>query len=119
VVKKADRVAKAAQRAARREQYEREEIAMQSFLEQCRSCMSPVDWAKHSEEAARYAGETFHIVEHFVRALATTQVPIPPQLRQSLDAMLESLSIDRKDSNWDDLRRLNYGQYWKAQYGYE
>lgn len=118
MVKKADRVAKAAQRAALRQQYAREEAAMQAFLEECRSCMSPVDWAKHFEEAERYAGETFHIVEHFVRVLATTQVPIPSQLRQSIDAMLESLNIDRKDSNWDDLPRLNYGQYWKAQYGY-
>lgn len=118
MVKKADRVAKATQRAALSQQYAREEAAMQAFLEGCRACLSPADWAKHFEEAERYAGETFHIVEHFVRVLATTQVPVPSQLRQSIDAMLESLNIDRKKSTWDDLRRLNYGQYWKAQYGY-
>lgn len=118
MVKKADRAAKATQRASHRQEWERQEAAMRSFLEECRVSMSPADWVRHFGEAERYAGETLHIVQHFLSVLAVTQVPIPPQLRKSIDGMLEALSINRKDCKWEDLRRLNYGSYWKAQYGY-
>ena len=118
MAKKADRVAKAVKRASLRQQNEREEAAMQLFLEECRTCMSPEDWERHFGEAKRYAGETFHIVESLVFVLATTQMPIPPRLRKAIDAMLEELKINRHDCGWKDLRRLNYGKYWMTQYGY-
>jgi hypothetical protein len=118
MVKKADRLAKAAKRASLRQQYQREEAAMQSFMEECRTCMPPEDWERHFGEAKKYAGNTFHIVESLVFMLAASQMPIPPRLRKAIDAMLEALKINRQDSRWEDLRRLNYGRYWMTKYGY-
>jgi methionyl-tRNA synthetase len=118
MVKKASRVAKVQKRESRRLQYEREEAAMLSFLDECRVCMAPNDWERHFDEARQSARETIHIVEHLVFVLAATQMPIPPRLRRSIDAMLDSLNMDRGNCRWEHLRRLNYGKYWKTQYGY-
>ena len=119
MVKKAERVAKAAHRASQRQQHVSEEIAMQAFLNECQAVMPKEVWARHYEEASRHAGETFHIVEHFVFVLAATNVPVPPELRKSIDMMLDTLKMNRGDCNWENLRRLNYGKYWRTQYGYE
>ncbi len=91
---------------------------MQSFLNECRAAMSDEDWAHHYANASRSAGETFHIVEYLVSVLTSTQLPISAPLRKSIDAMLDSLGIDRRVSTWKDLKRLNYGKYWQARYGY-
>lgn len=118
MVKKADRVAKAAKRAENRQQSERAEAAMQSFLTECQTCMPSEEWQQHFAEANRSAGEALHIVEHLVFVLASTQLPISPSLRKALDAMLDSLGVDRQSCKWTELRQLNYGKYWKARYGY-
>ena len=70
MVRKADRVAKAVKRNSLRQQGEREEAAMQSFLDECRTCMPPKDWERHFGEAQRHAGDTFHNVEWLVFVLA-------------------------------------------------
>jgi len=117
VVKKAERQAKALARETRRQQYAREEAAMESFLLECRASMPPDVWRREEfEEPQRWAGETFHVVERMVSVLAATQQPIAPPMRRALDAMLDTLGMDR--SRWDALRRLNYGAYWRSQYGY-
>jgi hypothetical protein len=118
LLKKSERLARAAMRKAQLEQYEREEVAMQSFLEECRVSLSPAVWTLHYSEARQQAGETLHIVQHFMWLLADKQLPISPRLRKAIDAMLEGLNIDRKESRWKDLHQLNYSPYWKAQYGY-
>ncbi len=91
---------------------------MQAFLSECRASMPLAVWEKHSEEARRSAGRTFHIVEWMVSVLAETQQPITPPLRRAIDAMLDALRLDRRNVNWDVLQRLNYDQYWKSRYGY-
>lgn len=91
---------------------------MQSFLNECRACLSPKDWEEHFK-AARQAGNTFHIVHYFVFVLAENQTPIPSGLRKSIDEMLQALKLERCDCKWDDLGRLNYGEYWKKRYGYK
>jgi hypothetical protein len=50
--------------------------------------------------------------------LAAAQPPITPQLRRAVDTMLEVLGQDRGGPGWEALQGLNYGAYWKAQYGY-
>ncbi len=118
MVKKAERQAKALAREARRQQYVREEAAMQAFLLECRASLPTTVWDRELAEAEGSAGETLHIVKWMVTLLAATQLPIPPQLRRALDAMLEALGQDRSDPGWETLGGLNYGAYWKAQYGY-
>jgi hypothetical protein len=104
VVKKAERVAKAIAREARRQQYAREEAAMKSFLVECQACLPPDVWETQYEEARRSAGKTFHIVEWMVSVLASTQQPITPSLRRALDAMLDALGMDRGTTVWNALR---------------
>jgi hypothetical protein len=118
VVKKSERQAKAHAREARRQQYAREEEAMQSFLSVCRASLPTAVWDKEFAEAERSAGNTFHVVEWMVSVLAAMQLPIAPELRRSLDAMLVALGMDRASMRWESLRHLNYGAYWKAKYGY-
>ena len=118
MVKKAERQAKALAREAQRQQYAREEAAMQAFLQECRASLPAAVWDKEFAEAERSAGNTFHVVEWMVAVLAATQSPIPPPLRRALDAMLDALGLDRGSARWEALRHLNYGAYWKAQYGY-
>ncbi|MCA9090535.1 MAG: hypothetical protein KDA90_18085 [Planctomycetaceae bacterium] len=116
-MKKADRVSNAAARAARKEHYARQEMAMRSFFETCRDFMTSEQWNRYYPEAQRSAGETFHIVSHLVFALAETQVPIAPKLRKAIDLMLEECGVDR--SRWTDLSCLNYDAYWRSKYGYD
>ena len=118
MVKKAVRAAAAIQRDSDRQRFELQEVAMQSFLSECRASMPAEDWERHHAEASRSAGETFHIVEHLVFVLASSQLPISARLRKSMDAMLESLGIDRQTTSWNDLKRLNYDKYWRARYRY-
>jgi hypothetical protein len=118
MTKKAERQANALAREARRQQYEREEAAMQVFLQECRASLPAAVWDKEFAEAERSAGMTFHVVEWMVSVLAVTQQPITPPLRRALDAMLDSLGLDRGSTRWYDLRRLNYSAYWKSQYRY-
>ena len=92
---------------------------MQAFLHECRMSLPADVWDKEFAEADRSAGETFHVVEWMVSVLAATQHPIIPSLRQALDAMLIVLRLDRGNTRWETLRQLNYGKYWKSQYGYE
>jgi hypothetical protein len=117
MVKRADRLAKVMERAARREQSVHKEAAMQAFLDECQRCMTPQDWEKHFAEVTSGAGNTFHLVEYMVSLLAAKQLPITPSLRRSIDAMLDALKWGR--SSWKELEDLNYGDYWKAQYGYK
>ncbi|MDY3557302.1 hypothetical protein R5W24_006490 [Gemmata sp. JC717] len=117
-MKKAERVAKALAREARREQYAREEAAMQAFLRECRASLPTDVWDKEFVAAERSAGETWHVVEWMVFVLNATQHPITPALRQALDAMLDARGLDRHDPRCGALRHLNYGAYWKSQYGY-
>jgi hypothetical protein len=91
---------------------------MQSFLLECRAIMPTEVWEKQYEEARRSAGETFHVVQWMVSVLAVTQMSITPRLRRALDAMLDTLGMDRGKLKWEALRLLNYGEYWKSQYGY-
>jgi hypothetical protein len=116
VVKKAERQAKALAREARRQKYEREEAAMQVFLQECRASLPAAVWDKEFAKPERWAGETFHVVERIVSVLSVTQQPITPPLRQALDAMLDARGLDRDSTSWQDLRRLNYGAYWKSQH---
>ncbi|HQR07974.1 MAG TPA: hypothetical protein PLN21_14195 [Gemmatales bacterium] len=118
-MKKAERVAKASAREANRQRYAREGAAMQAFLLECRTIV-PLDvWKKEGfEEPQRWAGNTFHIVERMVLVLAAMQQPITPPIRLALDAMLDVLGLDRCTVRWEALRHLNYGAYWKSQYGY-
>jgi hypothetical protein len=118
MVKKAERVAKALEREALHQQSAREEAAMQSFLQECRATMPAGLWEQHSADAERHAGRTFHVVDWMVSVLADTQLPITPQLRRALDEMLDALGMDRTNLEWDTLRELNYGAYWKSKYGY-
>ena len=90
---------------------------MRTFLEECRSCMSPESWSQFHTEAVSSAGETFHIIEHMVFALTETQTPIGAGLRKALDAVIQECEIDR--DRWGDLRKLNYDSYWRAKYGYD
>ena len=117
-MKKAERVAKAVAREARRQHYEREEAAMQAFLQECRICLPADVWDKEFVAAERFAGETFHVVEWMVSVLAATQQPVTPGLRHALDALLDARGLDRSRTRWEALRHLNYGAYWKSQYGY-
>jgi hypothetical protein len=118
MAKKAERQAKALAREARRQQHEREEAAMQVFLQECQACLPAIVWDNEFAEAKRSAGMKFHVVEWMVSVLAVTQQPISPPLRRALDAMLDTLGLDRGSTFWPELRRLNYGAYWKSQYGY-
>ena len=118
MVKKVERASAAIQRESVRQRSELQEAAMQSFLSECRASMPAEDWERHHAEASRSAGETFHIVEHLVFVLASSQLPISARLRKSIDAMLESLGIDRQTTSWKDLKRLNYDKYWRDRYGY-
>ncbi len=81
--------------------------------------MSDEDWTATFNEAKSLAGNTFHIVEFFIWFLADKRIPISKNLRGSIDALLEALDIDRKTSTWKDLALLNYGDYWRKQYGYK
>lgn len=117
-MKKADREAKAVAREANRQRYARKEAAMQAFLVECRACLPAAVWDMEFAEAKRSAGETFHVVEWMVSVLAATQQPITAPLRRALDAILSELGVDRSGARWEALRHLNYGEYWKAQYGY-
>ncbi|HEX4613159.1 MAG TPA: hypothetical protein VH092_33530 [Urbifossiella sp.] len=118
LVKKAERRAKALAREARRQQYAREEAAMQAFLQECRASLPTAVWDREFADAERSAGETLHVVRWMVTVLAATQLPITPQIRRALDAMLEALGQDRSCPGWEALQGLNYGTYWKAQLGY-
>jgi hypothetical protein len=115
-VKKNDRLSDAAERSARIQRYERQETAMNSFIETCSDCMPSEDWSHYYPEAARSAGETFHIVRDLVFALTVTQTPIVPKLRKALDTVIDECGLDR--NRWTDLKKLNYDPYWRAQYGY-
>ncbi len=117
-MKKAERVAKAIAREAERKRYAREEAAMQVFLSECRACLPAAVWDEEFTEAERKAGMTFHVVEWLVSVLAATQQPIAPPLRRAIDAMLGAMGLDRGSTRWEALRHLNYGAYWKSQYGY-
>jgi hypothetical protein len=77
--------------------------------------MSSEQWRRYYPEAARSAGETFHVVESLVFALTVTQTLITPNLRKAIDAVIQECEIDR--DRWGDLRKLNVGAYWRAQHG--
>jgi hypothetical protein len=115
-MKRADREARAKERAARTKKYELQEEAMRSFFNECRSAMLPEHWIRYYQEAQRFAGETLHIFQHLIFALAETQLPITPRLRKAIDAVLEICVIER--DRWGELRKLNYDKYWKTRYGY-
>ena len=116
--KKAKQAAAFLERESNRQRCDLEEVAMQLFLNECRASMSAVDWDIHFAEASRSAGNTFHIVENLIYVLVSQQQPISAPLRKSIDAMLDTLGIDRRATSWKDLARLNYGKYWQAFYGY-
>jgi hypothetical protein len=115
-MKKADRQSRARERAARIEKHKLQEATMRQFLDECRLAMPSEDWTAYYQEAKRFAGETFHIVEHLVYTLGAIQLPINPRLRKAIDAVLEVCEIER--DRWSDLRDLNYDPYWKSKYGY-
>jgi hypothetical protein len=117
-VKKAEREARALAREADRQRYARAEAAMQAFLLECRASLPAAVWDREFAQANRSAGETFHVVEWMVALLADTQQPVTPALRRALDTMLNAVGIDRTSSQWEALRYLNYGAYWKSKYGY-
>lgn len=89
---------------------------MESFFTVCRSAIPPRYWREYSSEAQATARETFHIFDQMIFALAEMQVFITPQLRKSIDVVIEACEIER--ARMRDLQRLNYDSYWKAQYGY-
>jgi hypothetical protein len=118
MAKKVDRDAKRLRREAERKQYQAQESAMQTFLNECKTSLLPSEWAKHFDNSSATAGNTFHVVEYLIGVLADQQTEISPPLRKSIDGMLTALEIDRRTTIWDDLRRLNYGPYWRIHYGY-
>lgn len=119
MVKKAERLARATLRDARERRRAREDEAMAAFLEVCRAELPASISERHLAGAERFDASRYHVVEQMVVVLAARKHPIGAPLRKALDAMLEMLEIDRRNAPWPELRRLNYGAYWKSQYGYE
>jgi len=115
-MKKSERQTREIERATQTRKHERQEDAMASFFAECRVVMTPEHWIKYYSEANATAGETFHIFDHMIFALAETQIIISPQLRKRIDAVLDACEIER--SRIRGLNRLNYDPYWKAKYGY-
>ena len=115
-MKKSERSANAAERAAAEETCSRQEVAMRRFIDVCRECMNTEQWNRYCAEAEQSAGVTFHIVRDLAYAIKVTQVPIEPNLRRSLDSVILECALDR--NRWSDLHALNSDEYWKSQYGY-
>jgi hypothetical protein len=115
-MKKSERKTRANSQTKQKRKYDLQEEAMESFFTVCRSAMPPKHWQEYFAEAQATAGETFHIFDQMIFALAETQVFVTPQLRKSIDAVIDACEIER--SRMRDLQRLNYDSYWKAQYGY-
>ncbi len=115
-MKKSERQAKHKDRVELLKDYELQEKTVQSFVDECKLCMTPDDWTRYYVEAKQSAGESFHIFDYLISALASTQLKINPQLRTAIDAVLEAYDIDRKVI--ENLQELNYDRYWKERYGY-
>ena len=97
---KADRSKNGVSPTARKQCYERQEKAMASFIDTCRTCMTPEQWNLYYPEAKRSAGETLHVVTDLIFALGRTQTPIVPKLRHAIESIIDACGIDR--NRWTD-----------------
>jgi hypothetical protein len=115
-MQKEDRIERAAQRAEELEMYAKQDAAVVAFCEQCRISMPGSPFSQWHDEAIAQAGNSFHVFEHMLYALAVAKTPIGPQLRKSIDHTLECHNIER--DRVEILASLQYDDYWKTRYGY-
>ena len=116
LMKKQDRIDRAAKRADQRKQYDEQNDAVAAFCELCRIEMPKSVFAQWHGDAVAHAGNSLHVFEYMLSALSVTRTPITPQLRKSIDHALACHDIER--NRVEILSTLQYDDYWKSQYGY-